>query len=203
LLRLFGVGDRRMTGYWASGEWYWKGKNRNFWRKTCHSTTLSTTNPKWTGLGLTPGLRGDSPNTFYILNISRPALKLQYGLRTRSACEICEFIAYGENLLHVSATFCGYFQYCLQTVGWGFDTQHNTTQHNTTQHNTTQHNTTQHNTTQYNTTQHNTIFSFCSDKRVNIRCNNDSHCYSVISNGHVMAQPVMGELHGAVLHATG
>ena len=37
------------------------------------------------------------------------------GIRARSASEMCEFIIYVENLLHVSATHCGHLQCSLQT----------------------------------------------------------------------------------------
>jgi hypothetical protein len=37
------------------------GENRSTWRKTCHSTILHNRNPRWTGLGLNPGFRGDTP----------------------------------------------------------------------------------------------------------------------------------------------
>jgi hypothetical protein len=37
------------------------GENRRSRRNTCPSTTLSTTNPTRTGVGLDPGLRGDRP----------------------------------------------------------------------------------------------------------------------------------------------
>jgi hypothetical protein len=35
------------------------GENGSTWGKTCHSATLSTTNPTWTGPGSNPGLRGE------------------------------------------------------------------------------------------------------------------------------------------------
>jgi hypothetical protein len=50
---------------------------------------------------------------------------------------------------------------------------------------------------------HNIIFSCWPDIRVDTLCNNGSHCYTVHSNGHVMAQTVTGGLQGAALHASG
>jgi hypothetical protein len=37
------------------------GENRRTRRKTCHSATLSTTNPTWIDPGANPGLRGERP----------------------------------------------------------------------------------------------------------------------------------------------
>jgi len=37
------------------------GENRRTQRKTCHSTILHIRNPTWTGLGLNPAFRGDTP----------------------------------------------------------------------------------------------------------------------------------------------
>jgi hypothetical protein len=49
-------------------EWTWSiggimltGENRLALRKTCPSTTLSTTNPTWAALTANPGLRGEKP----------------------------------------------------------------------------------------------------------------------------------------------
>ena len=39
------------------------GENRSTRRKTCPSTTLSTTNPTWTDQESNPGLRGERPAT--------------------------------------------------------------------------------------------------------------------------------------------
>jgi hypothetical protein len=39
------------------------GENRSTRRETCHSTTLSTTNPTWTDPGSNPGLRCERPAT--------------------------------------------------------------------------------------------------------------------------------------------
>jgi hypothetical protein len=40
-----------------------KGENRSTLGKTCHSATLSTTNPTWTEQGSKPDLRGERPAT--------------------------------------------------------------------------------------------------------------------------------------------
>jgi hypothetical protein len=37
------------------------GENRSTRRKPCDSTILHIRNPMWTGLGLNPGFRGDTP----------------------------------------------------------------------------------------------------------------------------------------------
>jgi hypothetical protein len=42
---------------------YWQGKKRRTRRKTCHSATLSTTNPTWIDPGANPSLRGERPAT--------------------------------------------------------------------------------------------------------------------------------------------
>jgi hypothetical protein len=39
------------------------GQNRSTGGKTCHSVTLSTTNPTWTDPGSNPGIRGERPAT--------------------------------------------------------------------------------------------------------------------------------------------
>jgi hypothetical protein len=39
------------------------GENRNTRGKTCHSATLSTTNPTWTDPGSNPRLRRERPAT--------------------------------------------------------------------------------------------------------------------------------------------
>jgi hypothetical protein len=39
------------------------GENRSTGGTTCHSATLSTTNPTWTDPGSNPGLRGERPAT--------------------------------------------------------------------------------------------------------------------------------------------
>jgi hypothetical protein len=39
------------------------GENQSTLRKSCHSATLSTTNPTWTDPGSNPGLHGERPAT--------------------------------------------------------------------------------------------------------------------------------------------
>jgi hypothetical protein len=61
-----------MLSYYTTPRWYefgeqrWndidRGKSKNR-RKTCTSTTLSTTNPTWIDPGTNPGLRGERPAT--------------------------------------------------------------------------------------------------------------------------------------------
>jgi hypothetical protein len=45
------------------------GENQSTRRKTCHSATLSTTNPIWTEPGSNPGLRGERPATSHYLRL--------------------------------------------------------------------------------------------------------------------------------------
>jgi hypothetical protein len=44
------------------------GKTQKKWRKTCHSATMSTTDPTYTDLGANPDLRGESPTTNHLSN---------------------------------------------------------------------------------------------------------------------------------------
>jgi hypothetical protein len=62
-------------GLWYIRElWKWRigWKIRSSRRKPCPSAILSTTNPKWSGLGLNPGLRGEMPS---INRLTWPALR--------------------------------------------------------------------------------------------------------------------------------
>jgi hypothetical protein len=49
--------------YWSSGGMKLTAQTRSTRGKTCPSATLSTTNPTWTDLGSSPGLRGGRPAT--------------------------------------------------------------------------------------------------------------------------------------------
>jgi hypothetical protein len=70
------TGSTRHVGYWMAfctwprWLWWWRiwwnedwqGKPKNS-KKTCHSATLSTTNPTWPDPGSNPGRRGGKPAT--------------------------------------------------------------------------------------------------------------------------------------------
>jgi hypothetical protein len=65
------------------------GENRSTQRKTCPSTTLSTTNPTWTDPGSNPGLRGERPATYCLSHgTARQETNLNITIRgrNRSGC---------------------------------------------------------------------------------------------------------------------
>jgi hypothetical protein len=52
------------------------GENQRTWRKTCPSSTLSTTNPTWIDLGVNPGLHIERPATNHLSHGMAPQVNL-------------------------------------------------------------------------------------------------------------------------------
>jgi hypothetical protein len=86
---------------WSIGGMILTGESRQAWRKACPNTTLSITNPAWTGLGANPGLRGEKPATnrlsygtdlLYPLNIVRTTIcsAAKQRVRRQPVCPVAE-----------------------------------------------------------------------------------------------------------------